>query len=333
LNKGHFSRFSTVGLPERRRLSVWRETFSQVVLKTDVTAPKDEPFRAELNMCALPGLGISWGTTSSQRAERTPGLLVDGDDDVILLVSSAGTVRAEQIGRETLITSGRAVLVSGADRGVVSCGSQYSHVTLKIPRRELSPLVGDLDQAIMRPIAADVEALRMLGIYTRGIRSGFFPAAAELQHLAGTHMRDLVALALGAVSDASEMLRKRGLRAARLKAILAHIAANLDRPRLSLNSASGTLGISPRYVQVLLKETGTTFSDLVLTQRLARARQMLTHPNLAYRSISSIAFEVGFGDVSYFNRAFRRAYGGTPSDIRAQVKANGLDDTDIVLRD
>jgi AraC-like DNA-binding protein len=33
--------------------------------------------------------------------------------------------------------------------------------------------------------------------------------------------------------------------------------------------------------------------------------------------VSSVAFEVGFGDLSYFNRTFRRRFGATPSDVRA----------------
>jgi AraC-like DNA-binding protein len=44
---------------------------------------------------------------------------------------------------------------------------------------------------------------------------------------------------------------------------------------------------------------------------------MLTDPRLAERTITDIASEAGFGDLSYFNRAFRRLYGETPSDTRA----------------
>jgi AraC-like DNA-binding protein len=36
----------------------------------------------------------------------------------------------------------------------------------------------------------------------------------------------------------------------------------------------------------------------------------------ADRSIASIAFDVGFGDLSYFNRTFKRFYGASPSEIR-----------------
>jgi len=34
------------------------------------------------------------------------------------------------------------------------------------------------------------------------------------------------------------------------------------------------------------------------------------------RRISDIAYDAGFGDLSYFNRVFRRRYDATPSEIR-----------------
>jgi AraC-like DNA-binding protein len=55
----------------------------------------------------------------------------------------------------------------------------------------------------------------------------------------------------------------------------------------------------------------------VLDARLTHAYRLLTDPRWRDRNISSIAFEVGFGDLSYFNRAIRRRYGATPSEIRA----------------
>jgi AraC-like DNA-binding protein len=40
---------------------------------------------------------------------------------------------------------------------------------------------------------------------------------------------------------------------------------------------------------------------------------------LANRSITSIAYDAGFGDLSYFNRTFKRVYGTTPSQVRGTV--------------
>jgi AraC-like DNA-binding protein len=44
----------------------------------------------------------------------------------------------------------------------------------------------------------------------------------------------------------------------------------------------------------------------------------LTARRLADRSIASIAFGWGFGDLSGFNRAFRAAFGATPREVRGQ---------------
>jgi AraC-like DNA-binding protein len=62
---------------------------------------------------------------------------------------------------------------------------------------------------------------------------------------------------------------------------------------------------------------GTTFTEYVLSQRIVRARRMLTDPRLAGEKISTVAYDCGFADLSYFNRAFRRHCGAAPSDVRA----------------
>jgi hypothetical protein len=72
---------------------------------------------------------------------------------------------------------------------------------------------------------------------------------------------------------------------------------------------------SPRPRQ-LFAEAGTTFTDCVLAERLARSHRMLVNPLYRNRGISAIAYDAGFGDVSYFNRTFRRRYGMTPSEVR-----------------
>ena len=44
---------------------------------------------------------------------------------------------------------------------------------------------------------------------------------------------------------------------------------------------------------------------------------MLTYPRRRHLAIIDIAFAAGFGDVSHFNRVFRRRFGDTPSGVRA----------------
>ena len=59
----------------------------------------------------------------------------------------------------------------------------------------------------------------------------------------------------------------------------------------------------------------------MLERRLGRATGLLLDPRWRDRKIADIAIEAGFSDLSYFNRAFRRRYGATPSAIRDAATA------------
>jgi len=135
-----------------------------------------------------------------------------------------------------------------------------------------------------------------------------------------SHLTDLVALALGATGDSAEVARGRGLRAARLSAIKADIVANLAGPDLAIAAVAARHGVTPRYVGMLFESEGSSFTDFVLEQRLYRAHRMIADPRHADRMISAIAFASGFGDLSYFNRTFRRRFGMTPSEVRARAR-------------
>jgi len=77
-----------------------------------------------------------------------------------------------------------------------------------------------------------------------------------------------------------------------------------------------SLGVTPRYVHLLLEETGRSFTHHVLERRLEKAAVLLRDPLWRARKVADIAAESGFTDLSYFNRSFRRRFGGTPSGIR-----------------
>jgi AraC-like DNA-binding protein len=105
------------------------------------------------------------------------------------------------------------------------------------------------------------------------------------------HVHDLVMLMLGATSTAKES----GVRAARLQVIKADIAANVGRRDLSIGGVAARLGVSTRYVSMLFKDEGTTFSEFVLDARLRRAQRLLNNPRKINQPINAIALACGFG--------------------------------------
>uniref|UniRef100_UPI0013D8A61A helix-turn-helix domain-containing protein n=1 Tax=Citrobacter koseri TaxID=545 RepID=UPI0013D8A61A len=56
------------------------------------------------------------------------------------------------------------------------------------------------------------------------------------------------------------------------------------------------------------------------------AHRMLRQGKHRGKTITDIALDVGFANISYFNRAFRRTFNATPSDVRAGASPDTRDD-------
>jgi AraC-like DNA-binding protein len=317
-------RFSTDDLPSRDRLAIWREVIGKTVARLDLEPIGDGPFRSECVTRTLPDLALSSISLTAIRSQRTRELLADGNDDIEFVFIDSGRCDASQLGRHVEVDAGVALLVSNADESTVTSSAATGH-SIRIPRRAILPLVGQLEDRFMRAIPRENEAVRLLTSYAAMLEQMPLPATPELRHLIVSHIHDLVAVAVGATRDAGEMASRRGMRAARLAAIKADIAKNISRHELSTEWMASRHRMSPSSVRRLFEEDGTTFSHFVLDYRLAHAHRLICDPRFADRTISSIAYAIGFGDLSYFNRMFRKRFGASPSDIRqaARREADG----------
>jgi AraC-like DNA-binding protein len=311
-------RISTDGLPERERATVWRELYGREVLRLEIEPLGELPFSSNVTARMLPGLGIISGRSSPFRVGRTRALLADGDDSLILQISSCPGVAA-QLGRDVEVGGNDAILLSNADVGTFTFPAPADVLALRLPRAALGPMLGD-PNVLVRSVPRQTPALQLLVRYLDIVNDDVTVATSDLQRLVATHVYDLLALALGATRDAAYIAEGRGVRAARLRAIKSDVVAHLGRPELTVVTVAKRQGVSPRYVQQLFDSEGTTFSRFVREHRLTRAHRMLTDPRRAALSVSYITYDSGFGDLSYFNRVFQKTFGMTPSDVRAAAR-------------
>ncbi len=300
-----------------------REEFGRCAA-LDITSLGGE-CRTEVEWHVLPGAGVLWGSNSAHRFmwggnithPNENGRDLGKSDDDCLVTWAVKPALFRQLGKEATVDAGSAVLMSCVDKAMVEHALPMEYVTLKLPRATLKPLIGRLEDAFMLPVPAEADALRLLKSYLATLRT-YQGDSDELRRAMVLHICDLVALAFGATRDAASVAGRRGLRAARLKAVKADIAANLTTRDLSIAMVALRQRVTPRYVHMLFENEGTTFSQFVLGERLACARRMLLDPRHAHQSIGAIAYTSGFGDLSHFNHAFRRRYGATPSEVRRE---------------
>ena len=176
-------------------------------------------------------------------------------------------------------------------------------------------------------VVADVVARLLAGDDGACEVGNAFALAMPQLRLLRDQLLDLIAARPAAPGGIEKIPIDRSVRAARLRAMKADIAANLDRDDLTVNTLATRHGVTPRYVQLLFDREGTTFTDFLREQRLSLAHRRLTDARFADRSITSIAFDVGFGDLSYFNRLFRRRFRCSPTDVRKAEWGSGSDQT------
>jgi AraC-like DNA-binding protein len=152
------------------------------------------------------------------------------------------------------------------------------------------------------PLLAAAEAARDAG------------AAAELEEIA-LRLAGAVAATLVGSSWRAPAPSRRDER--RISDALRRIEAQAEQP-LALADLACAAGMSPyHFLRTFRRVVGMTPHQYLLRTRLHRAAVRLRASDAP---ISAIAFDAGFGDLSTFNRRFRRLMGCSPGVYRADSR-------------
>jgi AraC-like DNA-binding protein len=313
--------FSSHDLPthldERHRFSQWQDIHVAEIWSVEYGLSGNVAFEAAIEAAPIGELvyGQMSGTIK-HATRRASNIAEDGRDGYLLLVNAGETtLSGVQVGREFSVGCGEAALVSAAEPLRMVGADKNVWMNVVTPRHALADAFSSVDDLLAYRIAADNEALGLLKRYLQMLETGPTLTSPDVEAHASATIIDLIGLTIGAKGEAAELAGVGGLRSARLQAVLGHIRARYTDVAFSTRDVATALGISARYVNDILQETGSGFAERVLELRLQRARAMLADPRCAMR-IGEIAFAAGFADISHFNRSFRQRFGMTPTAAR-----------------
>jgi len=321
---GHKFVFSSNDLPaslsEAQRFEVsFYDVYASVAGPCEVVQAANRPVHAGFEGAVFGDTAILRPEGNISRWLRTPHHVALDQRDTfhISFNIDASPLSLSQCNRESILGNGQARLVSCADALDVQAADRMQAICFSISAARLRERIDNPEDLLLAPLNPDNSALRHLRSYAEWLLdAGELNGEPALTAQIETTLIDLAALALGTEGDSAVLARSRGLRRARLCETLAAIRVGYDAPDFSASALSARLGVSQRYVQDLLHETGRTFAERVVELRLQRALSMLGSAQFARLRITDIAFASGFSDISYFNRCFRRRFGMSPRQAR-----------------
>lgn len=320
----HFLRFWTDEYPAHQRLEAWRSVLSQLLLNVDLKPLSNEPFRVEASLRALTGIRFGSGHFTPSVYCRTREIAANDNDDLLLIVNLEGPLSVQLDGRELVIREGDGCLLSCTQAFDLIRHAAGKLLFARIERNCVTPAVPNVDQWVGQTIPRSNEALSHFTTFLRKLDERQPLESEELRRCVVTHVFNVLALILNSPAASVKPQDHERAGATRLSSIRKYVTQHLADQDISIAGVAAANHLSPRQLQRLFEASGTTFSEYLLMERLKSVHAALLDAGQRERSVSDIAIANGFGDVSYFNRAFRRQYGSSPSEVRRAALASPL---------
>ncbi|WP_298430881.1 AraC family transcriptional regulator [Ottowia sp.] len=299
-----------------------REVYGRELVRVDLwpcegAAPFD--FQAALQPLHEGAMAVRCEHTPAH-SWRSPALMRDGADDILLTASRAGCV---------IRTPGGVLEIPAGGFLLHSKAREHEYITphggptqsIQLPRATLARLAPRLEEAPLRALPPGTPGTALALGYAGLLLASPAAPSASLLRTATAHLHELLAAVLAPPRRHTPPPAREAVYAARLALIQRAILARLDVPELRLEHIARLHHMTPRQVQRLFAREGTCFSDHVREQRLERAHALLADPAQRGKRVLDIALESGFNGFPAFSRAFRRRFGMTPTEVREAAKS------------
>lgn len=315
--------FSTDGVPPVRRATYWQASLAQVYLAMSVEVAPERPLHAALEAYDLHDITLMKASMTAHRARsRRQVALAPEDERCLLLINLDGYVELRHGPREMTLARHDIAVIDLREPFEYEIPERVLTLALNLPRQALAERLPQSARFAGTKLAASQP---LQGITLAFFDSLFKASGTTTLHpptslrIAG-HAMDLLGIALADVIESRP--NPSPYRAALLRRMKDFIEEQLHEPLLGVEAVAAKYRISARYLAMLFREDGTTFSDFLRQRRLERCRRQLEDMGAARRQIGEIALAAGFTSQAHFSRLFRATYQKTPRQYRSAFEGD-----------
>lgn len=314
-------RFRSDDFPASHRLIAWQQILSQKLLAMDIEPLPGPPFHVDASLRIFEGVRFGTAVFSASYFRRTREITEADNEDFILIVNMEGILTVSEPRGEITLGEGEAYFMRCKDEKNFIRPATGRLLGIRFDHDILAEFLPNIDHCPSGVITRSNSALRLLTVYLKELDDNQQLTDGPLRKLVVKQIFEITVMVLAPLGAENKI--QRGAASVKLQAIKGFIDRDLKKQKLSIVDVAAARGLSERQVQRLFESEETTFSSYLLERRLENVHLALRDLRRAHLTIGEIAVGCGFSDLSYFNRAFRKRYKLSPSEVRSGSGPSG----------
>jgi AraC-like DNA-binding protein len=304
--------FNFSNLDIKERYDIWRESIAVIFEFDSKSKIPPEVFNAELTTRHFSSILLNTTKTQGQYFNRSQKLIAqDGMDHCWLqmLVKGSTSIQIGSKGANLKLYEGDIFLIDFSQPFHLLT-SNFEDINLIIPRDVIKKHLPNIEKYHGAILPASTGFAKILGSHLTMLK--------QLAHTITTAEAGIIAEGVAHLAGfyfSQKFIPKDdySIHIATQEGIRCYILSNLGNPNLSPLTIAQHFKMSRAYLYRMFPEKG--ISAYIHEQRLKKAYRELSR-NGSARSISEIAFDLGFNSESHFSRSFRKLFQLSPTEAR-----------------
>ena len=301
---------STAEVPVGERLPFWNELTSRLITPMRVEALGDGPFDARIYRRRLRECEILSPVSSPARAFRDAGCEAG---ELNIQLQHRGRTTNHTGGRTAVLEEGDFVLYDPSQPLWLSFEQPTQSIVLRLPLATVEERMPHLRAQVGIPVSGRRAPGALFSNFLRQAWEEMERGQdGEWAESLGEAIWPLLDMAYAGTRPRPEA----GRGEERRRALFEAVECDLTDPDLDVHRLARRMGVSARYVQMLFARMGTTPRAFIQDRRLELAARRLERegPDV---TVTEVAYDSGFNDLSSFCRAFRRRFETSPRNYRS----------------